>query len=147
MNQTIRELYERKSVRVFTDREISGEDKNLILESATMAPTAGNQQLYTIIHVTDQKKKELLAESCDHQPFIAEAKMVLIFCADYLKWYRAYLCAGAEPRKPAPPVIRIFMFFPRFLSPVPVLHTMNYFILFNGNDFITHSLFNLLTFL
>ncbi len=100
MNQTIRELYERKSVRVFTDREISGEDKNLILESATMAPTAGNQQLYTIIHVTDQKKKELLAESCDHQPFIAEAKMVLIFCADYLKWYRAYLCAGAEPRKP-----------------------------------------------
>ena len=100
MNQTIRELYERKSVRVFTDREISEEDRNLILKSATMAPTAGNQQLYTIIHVTDQRKKELLAESCDHQPFIAEARMVLIFCADYLKWYRAYICAGAEPRKP-----------------------------------------------
>ena len=100
MNQTIRELYDRKSVRVYADREISEEDRNLILESATMAPTAGNQQLYTIIHVTDQKKKELLAESCDHQPFITEAKMVLIFCADYLKWYRAYVCAGAEPRKP-----------------------------------------------
>ena len=77
MNQTIRELYERKSVRVFTHREIAEEDRKRILESATMAPTAGNQQLYTIIHVTDQKKKELLAESCDHQPFIAEAKMVL----------------------------------------------------------------------
>ena len=100
MNQTIRELYERKSVRVFTDREISEEDRNLILKSATMAPTAGNQQLYTIIHVTDQRKKELLAESCDHQPFIAEARMVLISCADALKWYRAYICAGAETIKP-----------------------------------------------
>ena len=101
MNETIQGLFDRKSVRVFTDREISTEDKNLILDAAAQAPTAGNQQLYTILDITDQAIKEKLVDTCDHQPFIAQAKMVLIFCADCRKWYEAFLAAGCEPRKPA----------------------------------------------
>ena len=100
MNQVIEQLKERKSVRVFTDRPITAEEKNAILESAVNAPTAGNQQLYTIIDVTDQKLKDQLAESCDHQPFIATAPLVLVFCADCRKWYNAFLDSGCEPRKP-----------------------------------------------
>ena len=98
MNEVLRQLYARKSVRVFEDREISPEDKALILRAAAEAPTAGNQQLYTIIDVTDQALKDALAESCDHQPFIARAKLVLVFCADPLKWMDAYLDAGCDPR-------------------------------------------------
>lgn len=100
MNEVIRELFERKSVRVFEDREISAEDKTLILRSAVMAPTAGNQQLYTIIDVTDKALKEKLAVTCDNQPFIAKAKLVLIFCADCQKWYDGFMASGCEPRKP-----------------------------------------------
>lgn len=100
MNEVLKQLYERKSVRVFTDKDVSAEDKALILRAAVEAPTAGNQQLYTIIDVTDQSLKERLAVSCDNQPFIAKAKMVLIFCADCEKWYDAFLAAGCEPRKP-----------------------------------------------
>ena len=101
MNEVIRQLHERKSVRVFTDRPISPEDKSAILTAATQAPTAGNQQMYTILDITDQGLKEQLAESCDHQPFIATAKMVLIFCADYQKWHDAFLSTGCAPRHPA----------------------------------------------
>ena len=100
MNQVIEQLKERKSVRVFTDRPITAEEKNAILESSVNAPTAGNQQLYTIIDVTDQRVKDQLAESCDHQPFIASAPLVLVFCADCRKWYNAFLDSGCEPRKP-----------------------------------------------
>ena len=100
MNETIRQLNERKSVRVFLDREIPREAKEAILEAAFAAPTAGNQQLYTIIDVTDRAIKEHLVETCDHQPFIADAKMVLIFCADCKKWYDAFRFAGCEPRLP-----------------------------------------------
>ena len=96
MNATIQQLFHRKSVRVFTDREIAPEDKALILSAATQAPTAGNQQLYTILHITDQALKEQLSETCDHQPFIATAKMVLIFCADCQKWYDAFLATGCH---------------------------------------------------
>lgn len=83
ITNTIQELFDRKSVRVFTDQEILPEEKELILKAAAAAPTAGNQQLYTILDITDQELKDKLAETCDHQPFIAKAKMVLIFCADY----------------------------------------------------------------
>jgi len=100
MNNTLKELIERKSVRVFTDKEISKEDKALILEAAVNAPTAGNQQLYTIIDVTDQNIKDALVQTCDGQPFIASAKMVLIFCADCKKWYDTFLAAGCDPRIP-----------------------------------------------
>lgn len=100
MNQIIEGLMNRKSVRVFTDREISAEDKKLILQAAMAAPTAGNQQMYTILDITDQKLKETLSETCDHQPFIAKAKMILIFCADYQKWYNAFKLAGCDPRTP-----------------------------------------------
>lgn len=100
MNNTIRELMDRKSVRVFTDQEITKEQKEAILLSSMAAPTAGNMQMYTIIDITDQDLKEKMADLCDHQPFIATAKMVLVFCADYQKWYDAFIEAGSEPRNP-----------------------------------------------
>ena len=98
MNQTIQQLKDRKSVRVFRDKPIPPEAVAAILESAVNAPTAGNQQLYTIINVTEQALKERLAESCDHQSFIAQAPLVLVFCADCRKWYRVFLEYGCDPR-------------------------------------------------
>ena len=100
MNETIRQLKERKSVRVFLDREIEQEAKDAILEAVFAAPTAGNQQLYTILDITDPSIKEQLVKTCDNQPFIATAKMVLIFCADCKKWYDGFRFAGCEPREP-----------------------------------------------
>lgn len=96
MNETIQVLMNRKSVRVFEDKEISPEIKDIILAAAMRAPTGGNCMPYSIIDVTDQSIKDKLAETCDHQPFIAQAKMVLIFCADYHRWYRKFKMAGCE---------------------------------------------------
>lgn len=87
MNSTIAQLFERKSVRAYTDEPISEEKRKLILEAALQAPTAGNMALYSMIDIQDQKLKDELAERCDHQPFIAKAPMVIIFLADYQKWF------------------------------------------------------------
>lgn len=100
MNEVIRQLCDRRSVRVFTEQPVSPDDKALILRAAEEAPTAGNQQMYTILDITDQGIKDQLAESCDHQPFIAKAPLVLIFCADFQKWYDAFLDADCQPRTP-----------------------------------------------
>lgn len=100
MNEIIKSLYERKSVRVFEGRPVADELKSAILRAATQAPSAGCQQLYTIIDVTDGALKAALAESCDNQPFIAQAPLVLVFCADCKKWYDAYLDIGCAPRRP-----------------------------------------------
>lgn len=63
ITNTIQELFDRKSVRVFTDQEILPEEKELILKAAAAAPTAGKQQLYTILDITDQELKDKLAET------------------------------------------------------------------------------------
>ena len=102
MNDIIKELMERKSVRAYTSQPIEPEAKRIILQAAMEAPTAGNQQLYTILDITDQQLKDTLVGTCDNQPFIAKAQMVLIFCADCQKWYDAYEAGGCQPRKPGP---------------------------------------------
>lgn len=90
MNEIIKSIYERKSVRAYEDRSIPEEMKQVILEAAAQAPTAGCQQLYTILDITDQKVKEALVYTCDHQPFIAKAPLVLIFCAGCKRYDAIY---------------------------------------------------------
>ena len=102
MNEIIKALAARKSVRSYTDREISSDCKEQILRAATEAPTAGNQQMYTILDITSQELKDKLSVTCDNQPFIATGKMVLTFCADFHKWYQAFTLAGCSPRRPGP---------------------------------------------
>lgn len=99
-NDIIQAINNRKSVRSYTEREITAAERELILTAALNAPSPGNQQLYTILDITDENLKQRLSVSCDYQPFIAEAKMVLVFCADCLKWYEAYRDVSAQPRKP-----------------------------------------------
>ena len=52
MNEILTSLWNRKSVRAYREEPIPDELRKLILEAACQAPTAGNQQLYTILDVT-----------------------------------------------------------------------------------------------
>jgi nitroreductase len=103
MNQVLKTLLNRKSVRAYLDREISQEDKDLILRAALRAPTAGNMMLYSVIEVKDPAAKETLVKTCDNQPFIAMAPLVLLFLADYQRWFdyfTASVVKDASVRKP-----------------------------------------------
>ncbi len=96
MNETIKLIKERASLRNFANKKISSEDRDLIIESALRAPTAGNMMLYSIIIVDDQEKKDILSETCDNQPFIAKAPLVMIFLGDYQRWYDYYQLSGVK---------------------------------------------------
>ncbi len=96
MNETLELIFQRASLRKYDERPITVEDKNLILQSALRAPTAGNMMLYSIIDVTDQEMKETLSHTCDNQPFITTAPMVLVFLADYQRWYDYYAYSGVK---------------------------------------------------
>lgn len=100
MNETMKQIRERKSVRVFEERLIEEGIKKDILQAAFEAPTAGNMMLYSILDITDQVLKEKLAVLCDNQPFIAKAPLVLVFLADYQRWYDTFVYEGCDPRTP-----------------------------------------------
>lgn len=101
MNEILAQIKRRKSVRVFEDNPLSEEIKTCILESAFQAPTAGGMMLYSILDITDQSLKDQLAVLCDDQPFIAKAPLVLIFLADYQRWYDTFIVSGCDARLPA----------------------------------------------
>ena len=87
MNSTIELLLRRKSVRAYRKREIPPDAKEQILDAVLRSPTAGNLMLYSVIDITHQPLKERLVETCDNQPFIAKAPWVLLFLADYQRWW------------------------------------------------------------
>jgi nitroreductase/FMN reductase (NADPH)/FMN reductase [NAD(P)H] len=101
-NPIMQSLFGRKSVRVFADTPVAEAEKNLILDAGIQAPSAGNQQLYTILDIEEAAIKERLAVLCDNQPFIARAPMVLVFLADCERWQDCYRYAGVEARAPGP---------------------------------------------
>ncbi len=104
-NDTLRVLMQRKSVRVFKDRPIAPDVKQAILAAAMRAPTAGNSMIYSILDITDQHIKDTLAITCDNQPFIAKAPLVLIFCADYHRWNRKFKQAGCDDGNVPAPIL------------------------------------------
>ena len=59
MNETLRSIHRRHSVRMFTDRPVGDEDLNVILDAANRAPSAHNQQSWRFIILRQQKKQEL----------------------------------------------------------------------------------------
>jgi nitroreductase len=94
MNDILRTILERRSIRGFEPKPIPYEVTESLLEATLRAPTAGNMMLYSILKVDDQEMKDKLAVSCDNQPFIVKAPLLLVFLADYQRWYDFFLRSG-----------------------------------------------------
>ncbi len=75
-------LKKRCSIRAYSPKEISESDITQILDAANRAPSAGNLQAYEIFMVSSSEKKAALANAAYGQNFIAQASIVLCFCAN-----------------------------------------------------------------
>ncbi|MFX0044102.1 MAG: nitroreductase family protein, partial [Candidatus Hodarchaeota archaeon] len=81
----------------YSPKPLTQEETNTIIHGAMRAPTAGNMMFYSIIQVTDQKMKDKLAITCDNQPHIAKAPLVLVFLADMQRWWDYFkICRTKE---------------------------------------------------
>lgn len=74
-------VYHRRSIRAFKPEPLKDKQLQFILESANRAPSAGNLQAYKIYLVKDAKARRGLAQAALDQNFIAQAPVVLVFCA------------------------------------------------------------------
>jgi FMN reductase (NADPH)/FMN reductase [NAD(P)H] len=94
MNETLQLIHKRRSIRAFQDKPVDRGAVDAIIQAAMRSPTAGNMMLYSIIEVEDQALKEKLAVACDNQPFIARSPLVLVFLADYQRWFDFFMASG-----------------------------------------------------
>lgn len=79
----------RRTVRKYSDKPVSDELLNKILEESMRAPTTGNMQLYSVVVTRDPERKKLLSPAHFNQPSITGCSVVLTFCADFnrfIKW-------------------------------------------------------------
>lgn len=100
MKNVIEVINNRISLRKYSQKNISNEHLEIILQSAIKAPTAGNMMMYSIIKITDTEIKETLSKTCDNQPFIAKAPLVLVFVADVQKWFDYYKICDIDKINP-----------------------------------------------
>ncbi len=73
-------ILNRHSIRTFTDQTVEPDKLQKILETANLAPSAGNLQAYEIYVVTDAKKRDGLSCAALAQEYIAVAPVALVFC-------------------------------------------------------------------
>lgn len=72
----------RQSVRVFCPTPVPDDKLHSILEAVNRAPSAGNFQSYEIYRLGTQEQREALACATYGQDFVAQAPVVLVFCAN-----------------------------------------------------------------
>lgn len=84
MNETIQLQLEHRSIRSFKNEKLSEQQIQTIVNAAAHASTSSYLMAYSIIGVTDEKKKATLA-SISNQPYIKDNGHFLLFCADFYK--------------------------------------------------------------
>lgn len=86
----------RHSVRAFAPREVERSKVTRILQAANAAPSAGNLQAYQIYLASGRADRLALAYAALSQMFIAEAPIVLVFCAVPARSERKYRSRGRD---------------------------------------------------
>ena len=87
----------RRTVRRYSEREVTDELLNRMLEEAAHAPTTGNMQLYSVIVTRGEEAKQALAPAHFNQPQVMGCDVVLTFCADFNRFSRWCENRDAEP--------------------------------------------------
>lgn len=95
----------RTSIRKYSDREVSEELLNQLLEEAERTQTMGNLQLYSVVVTRSEDGKKALAPAHFNQPMVTGAPVVLTICADYRR-----TTLWAENRKATPGYDNILSF-------------------------------------
>ncbi len=92
----------RQAIRAFTGDPVEAEKLRAILDAAVnRSPSAGNLQAYQIYVVTDAEGRRALSRAAINrrgmqQTFVAEAPVVLVFCADAERSAERYGQRGRE---------------------------------------------------
>lgn len=87
MAQPLDLIFQRRSIRRYTEEPITRDQVETILKAAMAAPSASNKQPWHFIVVTKQETRERLAEIMPYGKMLPDAKAALCVCGDLDKAY------------------------------------------------------------
>lgn len=88
-------IQNRRSMRKFAETPIEDEKVQKIFEAINRAPSAGNLQAFEVYAVRKQEQREAIVKAAWDQEFLAEAPLVLVFCANPDRALERYKERGA----------------------------------------------------
>jgi nitroreductase len=80
--ETIDAILTRRSIRAYTGQTVSPETIDLLLKAAMQAPSAGNQQAWQFVVITDRGRLNSLAEVLPYGKMLPTAPLSLVVCGD-----------------------------------------------------------------
>jgi len=72
----------RRSIRAYEDRAVEPEKIDTLLRAGMAAPSAGNQQSWRFIVVTDRAQLDRLAVATPYSGMLAHAPLAIVVCGD-----------------------------------------------------------------
>ena len=93
----IKEIFEHRTIRKYSDKKIDENIIKNILEAAIRASNTGNMQVYSIIATTDNNIKKELAPAHFNQAMVTDAPLILTFCADFNRFNKWCIQRNANP--------------------------------------------------
>lgn len=81
-NATIEQIKRHRSVRAYKSDPVPRPMIEEIVAAGQRASTSSNLQMYSVVVVTDQARREQLAELCGNQGHIRQAPVFMAWCAD-----------------------------------------------------------------
>ncbi|OAB36754.1 NADPH-dependent oxidoreductase [Paenibacillus macquariensis subsp. defensor] len=82
VNETLSLLRNHRSVRQFTDTQVTDEQLNTIISAAQRASTSSNVQAYSVIAITEPELRGKLAALAGNQAYVEQCSVFLVWCAD-----------------------------------------------------------------
>lgn len=89
----MKEIFERISIKKYTDKPVESDKVQQILKDAMAAPSASNQQPWEFYVVTDKEKIRQLSQISPYAACAENAPLVIVPCyrTEGLKWSEAVL--------------------------------------------------------
>ena len=81
----MKEIFERRSIRKYTDEPISAEHEEKLLRAAMQAPSAGNEQPWEFIVVRNKETMEKMTEGHPYSTPLKGAALAMVVCGDVNK--------------------------------------------------------------
>ncbi len=96
MNETIKSIKCRRSIRNYQTAEIPEDVLEELIDCARLAPTARNTQPWEFIIIKDKDTLDNIGRLASHGPFIKDAAACIIVCSDDYDYFLEDCSAATE---------------------------------------------------
>ena len=91
VNQTLQTIFNRKSVRKYTERPVEKEKLEMLVRAGMAAPSSRDRRPWEFVIVTDRDLLDTMGDGLPLARMLKDTKQAIIVCGDTLKSNKAWM--------------------------------------------------------